>query len=143
MRLHGRWLFLIAMAAVFTGGFFLGRLSLLVPQREQTTSYNDVLASAQADQIRDVTINGTTLIGHYRTGGQFSSSVPSNDPKMFNTLLAHGVNITYKDEDPNFWFSTIISVAPFLILLTVPFAVLGLIVFVILRSCMQKPSPQQ
>ncbi len=145
MKRQPIWTFLIA-AVVFAIGFFFGRQSLLVPQHEQTTSYNDVLASVQAGQVRDVTIDGTTLIGNYANGGQFHSTIPANDPQMFNTLHDHGVNITVKDENSNFWLSTFISILPFALLALVPGALvvgLGVIVFLILRHRAPKPVGQQ
>src|ERR1700726_3573331 len=36
---------------------------------------------------------------------------------MFNILPSHGVNVTIKDQNSNFWGSPLISIAPFALLL--------------------------
>jgi cell division protease FtsH len=85
--------------------------------KEQTPTYSDVLNRAQSGQVKDVTIDGTTMIGHFNTGDQFRTTIPANDPEMFNIFRAHGVNISNKDQNSNYWLSMLVSIAPFALLL--------------------------
>ncbi len=85
--------------------------------KEQTPTYSDVLNKAQGGQVKDVTIDGTTLTGHFATNEAFRTTIPPNDPEMYTIFRAHGVNITNKDANSNFWVNTLISIAPFALLL--------------------------
>ena len=82
-----------------------------------TISYSDVINRAVEGKVKDVTIDGTTLAGHYFTNDQFRTTIPPNDPEMYKTFLAHGVTIINKDQNSNFWVNALISIAPFALLL--------------------------
>jgi len=84
---------------------------------EQTPSYSDVINRANDGKIKDVVINGTELTGHFTNNDAFRTTIPPNDPKMYETLIGHGVNVTNKDQNSNFWVTTLINVAPFALLL--------------------------
>jgi cell division protease FtsH len=79
-------------------------------------SYSDVLNKAQAGQVKSVTIDGTTLTGTYSSNDQFHTTIPANDPEMYSIFRAHGVNVTNKDQNNNFWLSSLISIAPIALL---------------------------
>jgi cell division protease FtsH len=83
----------------------------------QAASYSDVLNKADDSKVKDVIIDGTSMTGHYTDNSSFRTTIPVNDPEMFKTLRSHGVNITNKDQNSNFWVNTLISVAPFALLL--------------------------
>jgi cell division protease FtsH len=83
----------------------------------QAASYSEVLNKADDSKVKDVVIDGTTMTGHYTDSSSFRTTIPVNDPEMFKTLRSHGVNITNKDQNSNFWVNTLISVAPFALLL--------------------------
>jgi cell division protease FtsH len=85
--------------------------------KELTPSYTEVLNKAQAGQVKDVTIDDRSVIGHYSTGEQFHTTIPANDPEMFTIFRAHGVNISNKDQNSNYWLSMLVSIAPFALLL--------------------------
>jgi cell division protease FtsH len=87
--------------------------------KEQTPSYSDVLNRAQSGQVKDVTIDGTTMVGHFTAGDQFRTTIPANDPEMFNIFRAHGVNISNKDQNSSYWVSMLVSIAPFALILVV------------------------
>jgi cell division protease FtsH len=85
---------------------------------DQSVTFSELLGKADEGKVSDVTINGTELIGHYTNSkDQFHTTVPANDPDMYKELKDHNVNITIKDQNSNFWLSTLISVAPFALLL--------------------------
>ncbi len=85
--------------------------------KELTPSYTEVLNKATAGQVKDVTIDDRSVIGHYSTGEQFHTTIPANDPEMFTIFRAHGVNIINKDQNSNYWLSMLVSIAPFALLL--------------------------
>jgi cell division protease FtsH len=85
--------------------------------KEPNPSYTEVLNKAQAGQVKDVTIDDRTVTGHYTTGEQFHTTIPANDPEMYTIFRAHGVNITNKDQNSNYWLSMLVSIAPFALLL--------------------------
>ncbi len=85
--------------------------------KDQGISYTDLLNKAQAGQVKEVTINGTTLQGHFTDTELFHTTIPANDPEMYTIFHGHGVNINAKDENSNFWLSTLVSIAPFALLL--------------------------
>ena len=85
--------------------------------KEPNPSYTEVLNKAQAGQVKDVTIDDRTVVGHYSTGEQFHTTIPVNDPEMYTIFRAHGVNITNKDQNSNYWLSMLVSIAPFALLL--------------------------
>jgi len=81
--------------------------------KDATPSYSDVLNRAQSNQVKEVTINGTTLQGKFADGSGFHTTIPANDPEMYTLFRSHGVNITAKDESSNFWLSALATAAPF------------------------------
>ena len=86
--------------------------------QDHAVSLTQFLNDADQGKISDVVVNNTEVIGHYRDDkNQFHTTVPATYPDMFNILRSHGVNVTIKDQNSNFWVSTLISIAPFALLL--------------------------
>ena len=85
--------------------------------KEQPASYSDVLNKAQAGQVKSVIVDGTTVTGQYTNNDSFRTTIPANDPEMYSIFRSHGVNINNKDQNSNVWVSTLISIAPFALLL--------------------------
>ncbi len=85
--------------------------------KETTVSYSDVLNKAQAGLVKNVSIDGTSLTGQYTNNDGFRTTIPSNDPEMYTIFRAHGVNISNKDQNSNYWVSMLVSIAPFALLL--------------------------
>ncbi len=107
------WVFLIT--GVFCLWTFVGKN--MGTTHTQALTFSDVVSKANEGKIKDVTINGTELVGHDTTNALFSTTIPVNYPDLYKTLGDHGVNITIKDQNSNFWLSTLISIAPFALLL--------------------------
>ena len=85
-----------------------------------TLAFSDFLASVESGEIRDVTIQGPAINGHYRDGRNFSTYAP-NDPNLVPTLTKHGVRISalpYDNDTPTL-FSILISWFPMLLLIGV------------------------
>jgi cell division protease FtsH len=83
----------------------------------QTVSYSDVLNKAGDNKIKSVTIDASTMTGQYTDGTQFRTTIPPNDQEMYKALERPGVVMNIKDQNSNFWVNTLISVAPFALLL--------------------------
>src|SRR6202051_3818102 len=85
--------------------------------QDHAVSLTQFLNDADQGKISDVVVNNTEVTGHYRDDkNQFHTTVPATYPDMFNILRSHGVNVTIKDQNSNFWVSTLISIAPFALL---------------------------
>ncbi|MEQ8193760.1 MAG: ATP-dependent metallopeptidase FtsH/Yme1/Tma family protein, partial [Rhodospirillales bacterium] len=88
--------------------------------QQDTLAFSDFLAQVESGQIRDVTIKGDNISGHYRDGRRFGTYAP-NDPNLINKLTQRGVRITAQPSDdgsPTLW-GILISWFPMLLLIGV------------------------
>ncbi len=79
-------------------------------QRAQTTpiSFTELLTQVDSAHVRDVTIAGPDISGHYTDGREFSTYAP-NDPTLVQTLYKKNVSITAKPpSDGNSWLVTLL-----------------------------------
>jgi cell division protease FtsH len=104
----------------------------------QLVSYADMLSKVQTGSVKDVTIEGTNITGHYAGGSQFRTTIPANAAGMFSMLHEHRVNITVRDQQPKRWVSMLTSLAPFPLLLGLPFLVVLLFLLLARRP---RPGP--
>ncbi|MBC8337155.1 MAG: ATP-dependent zinc metalloprotease FtsH [Rhodospirillales bacterium] len=90
-------------------------------QRQQAMmAFSDFLSAVETGDIRDVTIQGPGITGHYRDGRTFSTYAP-DDPNLVSTLTKKGVRISalpYVEDTPTL-FSILISWFPMLLLIGV------------------------
>ena len=56
-------------------------------------AYSDFLSDLETGQVRDVTIQGNTISGHFSDGRSFSTYAPK-DPDLIRRLVDRGVSIT-------------------------------------------------
>ena len=70
------WVFLIT--GVICLWTFVGKNMGAV--HETPVSFTDLLAKANEGRVADVTIDGTTLVGHYTNKDQFRTTIPANYP---------------------------------------------------------------
>jgi cell division protease FtsH len=129
-------IWLVVLAGVFS--LYLVVNKSIGGPKVQTVSYADVLTKTQAGQVKDVTIEGTTMTGHYVTGEAFRATL-ANDPQIYTAFRDHGVNVTNKDQNSNVWVNTLISIVPFLLLLGTPCLALLALLFLVRRSRAQQP----
>ncbi|MBL27082.1 MAG: cell division protein FtsH [Rhodospirillaceae bacterium] len=82
--------------------------------------FSDFLAAVETDRVRDVTIQGNTISGHYTDGSAFSTYAPS-DPNLVDKLHDHGVRISAAPEEDNVspLFSILLNWFPMLLLIGV------------------------
>ena len=91
-------------------------------QRDQQLplAFSDFLTSVESGDIRDVTLQGPSITGHYRDGRNFSTYAPDN-ANLVPILTKYGVRISalpYDDDSPTL-FSILISWFPMLLLIGV------------------------
>ncbi|MBF0094033.1 MAG: ATP-dependent zinc metalloprotease FtsH [Alphaproteobacteria bacterium] len=92
------------------------------PQRGQafTMPFSDFMAEVERREVRDVTIQGSTIFGHFNDGRPFSTYAP-DDTTMVPALRENGVRITAAPSEenvPTLW-SVLISWFPMLLLIGV------------------------
>jgi cell division protease FtsH len=74
----------------------------------QEINYSQLLADADQGRIKDVTISGNEITGHYNDGKTFSIYAP-NDPNLVQTLNRKGVQIAARPpSDGNNWLVTLL-----------------------------------
>ena len=83
-------------------------------------AYSDFLSSVESGDIRDVSIQGHNITGHFRDGRTFSSYSP-DDPELISRLTEQGVRVSAMPSDensPTLW-GILISWFPMLLLIGV------------------------
>ena len=88
--------------------------------QELPLAFSDFLTSVESGDIRDVTLQGSGITGHYRDGRNFSTYAPDN-ANLVPILTKYGVRISalpYDDDSPTL-FSILISWFPMLLLIGV------------------------
>jgi cell division protease FtsH len=110
-------IWVVLITGIFCLWTFVGKN--MATSKTTSISFSDLLSRAEEGKVADVTIDGTSLTGHYTssTTDQFTTTIPANYPEMYKTLKDHGVKFQLKDQNSNFWLSTLISIAPFALLL--------------------------
>ncbi|MBT4888522.1 MAG: ATP-dependent zinc metalloprotease FtsH, partial [Rhodospirillales bacterium] len=91
------------------------------PQSHQTSlAYSDFLTSVESGDVRDVTMKGNAISGHFRDGQIFGTYAP-DDPQLMGKLSDQGVRVMVTPDDensPTLW-GIIISWFPMLLLIGV------------------------
>ena len=83
-------------------------------------AFSDFMTSVQSGDVRDVTIQGQAINGHYRDGRTFQTYAP-DDPNLVSNLTTQGVRISAvpADDGSPTLFSILISWFPMLLLIGV------------------------
>jgi cell division protease FtsH len=87
---------------------------------DKAVSLSEMQNDADAGKISDVTVNGTEVTGDYRGGkGSFHTNMPPNfmDHAEEQDLNAHGVNVTFKDQQGSQWLNFLFQFLPIAVLL--------------------------
>jgi len=83
----------------------------------QTPSFTEVMNRADKGDVKEVTIDEQNMTGHFASGDKFTTTIPANYPNMYDRFNAKGVNVSIKNQNSNVWLNTLISIAPFALLL--------------------------
>ncbi len=83
-------------------------------------AFSDFLAEVESGRVRDVTIQGNTIGGHFSDGRSFSTYAPE-DPNLVSKLTEHGVRITAAPVDDSMpsLLGVLVSWFPMLLLIGV------------------------
>jgi cell division protease FtsH len=86
--------------------------------KDQEVSYSDLLDKIDAQQVQDVTIQGTELHGHFKSDprDQFHTTIPSSTDTLLNKLHAAKVSFTLKDPQSNILLPLLFNIGPFVLL---------------------------
>jgi cell division protease FtsH len=114
----------VVTACLVAVNVYLGRSH----PKQLSVSYAEMLNKVQDGQVKDVTIDEATLVGHFADNRTFRATVPANGiPGMYVAFHDHGVNVTVKDQNSNSWVSVLVSILPFVLLLVLWFVILRLL----------------
>ena len=81
-------------------------------------SFSQLLTDVDAGRVRDVTISGADISGHYADGRGFTSFAPQ-DPMLVQRLYQKGVQINARPQSENVFGSLLLSSLPMLLLIGV------------------------
>jgi cell division protease FtsH len=86
--------------------------------KDADVSYSDLLDKIDAQQVQDVTIQGSELRGHLKASpkDQFHSTIPQSTDTLIQKLRAAKVSITIKDPQSNILLPLLFNVGPFILL---------------------------
>ncbi len=86
--------------------------------KDAEISYSELLNKIDAQQVQDVTIQGTELHGHLKADpkGQFHTMILSSTDSLMNKLEAAKVNIQIKEPQSNILLPLLFNVGPFILL---------------------------
>jgi len=87
---------------------------------QSTLAFSDFVSEVNRGQVTDVTIQGSTITGHFADGRAFSTYSPS-DPGLVGRLIDKGVRITAAPTEDNVpsLFGVLVSWFPMLLLIGV------------------------
>ncbi|MEK7819869.1 MAG: ATP-dependent metallopeptidase FtsH/Yme1/Tma family protein, partial [Pseudomonadota bacterium] len=83
-------------------------------------AFSDFLTAVESNEVRDVTIQGSNITGHYRDGRNFATYAP-DDPGLIQRMHKQGVRISAQpasEEAPTLW-GLLMSWFPMLLLIGV------------------------
>ena len=94
--------------------------------KDADISYSDLLSKVDAQQVQDVTIQGTELRGHFKGNAkdQFHVTIPTSTDSLINKLEAGKVNIQIKDPQSNILLPLLFNLGPFVLLFAIWFFML-------------------
>ncbi len=88
---------------------------------EEKLTYSDFVSEVQADQVREVTIDGLIITGERHDGSYFEAVRPQlMDDRLMDDLLNHGVNVKgRKPEQSSIWQQLLVVSFPILLIIAV------------------------
>jgi cell division protease FtsH len=89
-----------------------------IQKKETPAKFSEFMQQVEAGQVKDVTITGNEIKGHYLASGEaFRTFAPQGYDKLVDTLLAKKVPVSYQPDQTPTWANMLISWAPFLLLI--------------------------
>lgn len=121
-----KWLLVLVgiMLVVYIYSIFSSNFGSNSSTQPQPVAYSDFLAQVNANNVKDVTINGTTsvtgtFIQPVKGQTQFMAyQLPTNDPQLTSTLNNHHVQFNYQQpQDNSIWLNLLVDIVPWLFLI--------------------------
>jgi cell division protease FtsH len=86
--------------------------------KDAEVSYSDLLDKIAAQQVQDVTIQGTELRGHFKADpkDQFHTTISPSTDALISSLRAAKVSFTLKDPQSNILLPLLFNIGPFVLL---------------------------
>jgi cell division protease FtsH len=88
-----------------------------IQKKETTLRFSDFMTQVDAGQVKDATITGYTIKGHFSSNEPFRTTAPPDFPDYVKALLAKKVQLTVEPDQTPAWANMLISWAPFLLLI--------------------------
>lgn len=119
---------LILVAAVGFYSFVEGQNK----RADGTLTLNELLNKANAipTEIAEVTINGSNITGKLTSGADFTSTIPTNYPAVYEQLATNGVRVTVLPPVTSDWIAglpTVIVLVGSLVWLAISIVILALV----------------
>jgi cell division protease FtsH len=83
----------------------------------EEVTFSQFMNDLEANEIGEVTIEGSQVKGTYATGTAFKTVVPDQFDDLVKVLREHNVNITVKDSQKNPWYSYLFTWFPIILLI--------------------------
>ena len=108
------WLVIAAVILAVVNGFE-------APQQDQLLDYSDFVEEVQRGRVEEVSIDGVTIKGKYKSGELFKTIRPQAlDNKLIDDLLNNNVRITAPEpEEASLWRQLLVASFPILIIIAV------------------------
>jgi cell division protease FtsH len=119
------WVFILICLMLLWGVVSKG--TGMTGTKDQEVLYSDLLDKVDAQQVQDVSIQGTELHGHFKgdTKDQFHTTIPSSTDTLINKLHAAKVSITLKDpQNSGLLLQLLLNVGPIILLIAIWFFML-------------------
>ena len=86
--------------------------------KDTEVAYSELLDKIDAQQVQDVTIQGTELHGHLKGSpkDQFHTTIPTSTDMLIDKLHTAKVNFQLKDPQSNLFWPLLINIGPFILL---------------------------
>jgi cell division protease FtsH len=88
-----------------------------IQKKETPAKFSEFMQQVEAGQVKDVTITGNEIKGHFVAGEAFRTFAPQGYDKLVDALLAKKVPVSYQPDQTPTWANMLISWAPFLLLI--------------------------
>jgi len=88
-----------------------------IQKKETTLKFSDFMTQVDAGQVRDVTIVGYDIKGHFTSNEPFRTTAPPDFPDYLKALLGKKVQVSVERDQTPAWANMLISWAPFLLLI--------------------------
>jgi cell division protease FtsH len=107
------WVVLICVAVLLYTVVRSGQTQL-----NEEVSFTQFTTDVEAGKVKDVTITGNEVVGHYKDNNKaLRTVIPVSYPEIYDLLRAQGVDVDIEATNTSNWVSLLINAVPFVLLL--------------------------